>query len=172
MAIVGAVDGVVTVAVIGGVGWLAAVVGYTAVGAAAIVAADMAGIVETGGTANGATVVGETAATEFADGGMAAAVSDCGVACVEGRTGGAGSAGVTPSAERATSELSVEAASFFHQARRCGTCAQRGPVWQPTAASAISATQTMRSDLGFMVNEPPESFARIAGRCEATDLRV
>lgn len=161
---------------------MAGVVGYVAVGAAATVAADdagtdvagtdVAGSAGTGGTATDDASAGAADATDLADGGVAAAVSDCGVASVEGRTGGAGSAGFTSEAERATSELSVEAASFFHHAKRCGTCAQRGPDWQPATASATSATQTMRSDLDFMVNEPPESHAPIAAHCEANDLRV
>jgi hypothetical protein len=32
--------------------------------------------------------------------------------------------------------------SFFHQAMRVGTCAQRGPDWQPTSVATISAIQT------------------------------
>jgi hypothetical protein len=89
-------------------------------GAVAIVAADAAGIVERGGTAMGAVADGVVAATELADGGAAAAVSDCGVPSVDGSTGAVGSEGATPSAERASSELSVAASSLFHQASFLG----------------------------------------------------
>jgi hypothetical protein len=101
---------------------VAAVVGYVADGAEAIVAAEVAGTVETGGATSLAGL-----ATDLADGGADWAVRDWGVPCVEGSTGGAGSAGATPSADRATSELSVAGASFFHHASFCGIWAQRGP---------------------------------------------
>jgi hypothetical protein len=108
----------------------------------AIVAADVDGIADTGGR----LAVGITLGTDFADGGVDWAVSDCGVAWVEGNTGGAGSAGVMPSADRATSELSAAAgASFFHQASFSGIWAQRGPDWQPATAIAVKAIQTKRS---------------------------
>jgi hypothetical protein len=92
------------------------------VGAVAIVVADEAGIDDSGGTeaiagaATGADVA-DVVGTEICDGGgVEAAVSDCGVASVDGKTGVVGVAGVAPSALRATSELSVTGASFFHQA--------------------------------------------------------
>jgi hypothetical protein len=95
-----------------------------ATGAPAIVLADVAGI----GTDVGA------AATELADGGVAAAVSDCGVACVDGSAG---------AAARATSELSSGGASFFHHA-------QRGPDWHPTIAATVSTVHTAWIDRDFM----------------------
>jgi hypothetical protein len=127
-----------------------------AVGAVAIVLADVAGMADSGGTvATLVAVVGGVVGTECAEGGVAAAVSDWGVASAEGSTGAAGSAGVTPSALRATSELSAAGASFFHQASFWGIWAQRGPDWQPIVASAKSATLNMRNDLVFMANEFP-----------------
>jgi nicotinamide mononucleotide (NMN) deamidase PncC len=60
------------------------------------------------------------AATELAEGGAAAAESDCGVACVDGNAG----------ADRATSDESSGVVSFFHHA-------QRGPDWQPTMPTKI-----------------------------------
>lgn len=105
-------------------------------------AADVEGIAEIGGT----LAVGTTLGTEFADGGVDWAVSDSGVARVEGSTGDAGSAGITPSAERATSELSAAGASFFHQASFSGIWAQRGPDWQPTTTNTVRAIQAIRSD--------------------------
>ncbi len=85
-------------------------------------AAEVVGTVESGGTPmDVAAVAAAGAATEREDGGVACAVSDSGVAWVEGSTGAVGSAGFTPSAERATSELSAATgASFFHQASFCG----------------------------------------------------
>jgi hypothetical protein len=74
-----------------------------------MVVADVARMGVTGGTST---------ATELADGGVAAAVSDCGVACADGNTGGAGDVGASGAADRATSELSVETVSFFHHAQR------------------------------------------------------
>jgi hypothetical protein len=143
--------------------------GYVAVGAAAIVAAEVAGMFVEGILVSGGTVtplvavVGDIIGTEFADGGVAAAVSDCGVPTVEGSTGADGSAGVAPSALRAIREESATAASFFHQASFWGICAQRGPDWQPAMASAKSATHDTRIELVFMANVSPESFARNCG---------
>ena len=83
------------------------------------------------GTEVGAAVA---TATELADGGVAAAVSDCGVACVDGRAG---------AAVRATSESSPGGMSFFHHA-------QRGPDWQPTIATTVRTIHTAWLDRNLM----------------------
>lgn len=114
--------------------------GYVAVGAAAIVAADVAGT----------AAAGAAAATELADGGVDAAVSDWGVALVEGSTGGTAGAATSGTAVRATNELSSDGVPFFHQASREGRCAQRGPDWQPTNEATINAIQTKWLVLDFM----------------------
>lgn len=140
--------------VVGYAGVEYAAVGYVAVGAAAIVAADEAGngvagdgVAEYGVTGGAATAT----ATDLADGGIAnAAVSDWGVALVEGSTGGTAGDSTSGAAERATSELSSDAVPFFHQAMREGTCAQRGPDWQPASVATISTIPTNWLDLEFM----------------------
>ena len=107
-----------------------------AVGAEAIVAAELGGMVLVGAVvavcevaaASEVTggIAGVSTATELADGGAVAAESVCGVATVDGNTGSEGGATSAP-AVRAASDVSVAGASFFHQAKRCGICAQRGP---------------------------------------------
>jgi hypothetical protein len=88
------------------------------------------------------------AANEFAEGGVAptielaggtlagavlAAVTDCGVDCVEGNGG----------ADLATSELLSEAVSCFQNA-------QRGPDWQPARAQAARTTNHQKLERCFI----------------------
>lgn len=93
----------------------------------------------------------DAAGTDAADGGIAAADAMCGgfaplcaaatvvgIVCEDGNGG---------AADRATSDVSSGALSFFHQANR-------GPDWQPTSMMAVSIITLVRKALKLMAECP------------------
>jgi hypothetical protein len=118
---------------------------YAAVGADAIVGSDVPG------TALAGEVV---AATEFAEGGVAAARSVSGVAVSEGNVGAVGTAG----AASATTVASFAALSGFFQK------AQRGPDWQPTSPATVRTTHA-RMKFDWFMSLPGAGPADLRCRC-------